>query len=110
LLEPADRTRADAAEDDPPLIGIAHDRIQTPFPPEGEQVPRAAAADVNDILIEEQPGEVVRRGLVEREVSGRAVEPAGGIVEAVDPLLPIAGRRADIANLRRRRRRQAEDV
>lgn len=61
LLEPAVGAGAHAGQHDARVPGVAQDRVEAPFPPEHEEVPGAAAADVDHVLLEDEAPEVRRR-------------------------------------------------
>ncbi len=87
LLEPAQRARAQAAQDGPALPGVAQDLVEAMRAPHAEQRHDAAAADVDEVLREQVAGDV-----------------------AVDPAALVAPEQRDVRRLADRRRERAVEA
>jgi hypothetical protein len=61
LLKPADRTGADASHHHAGKPSLSKNRIQTPVPPQNDQVTRVAAADIDNILFQNEGAQVGSR-------------------------------------------------
>ena len=107
VLEPADAAGARAREHDAPLPGAAEDRVEAVRAPDREHVGRVAAADPDDVVLEHERLEVVRRPREELEpaelgLPGEAVvraERGRGVLRArgahVEDARPLAAGQAD---------------
>jgi hypothetical protein len=61
---------ADAGRDDARRAGLAEDAVEAPFAPEGEQAAGVAAADVDDVVVEDKAFQVGGGQVEEGEVRG----------------------------------------
>jgi hypothetical protein len=100
LLEPAVHAGADTAQHDASLPRLREDAVETVDPPDGEQVRRAPAADVHDVLLEDERAEIGDRAAEELEIGRAAVVRGERAVEARDVALGIAARGRDEADAR----------
>ena len=112
LLEPAQRARREAAEDDAGLPRLAQDLVDPVRPPDPEQADHAAAADVDQVLGEEVLAEVLGALLAaeERDVAGLAAAGRKGPVEADDVVVGVAAGRGQEADPRAPRSAEPEHV
>src|ERR1700692_191658 len=69
-LEPADRPRTRATQEDATLVRLAQDDVEAPVAPDGEHAPRVAAADVDDVELEEGSAQIGGRAPEEGEGGG----------------------------------------
>jgi hypothetical protein len=113
-LEPAHRPGALAGEDDPLSPGEAEDRLELVRLPNREEIDEAAAADVDQVLLEEMVAELHRAPAEpeEGDVGGLAGALAEGGVEAADQIRRVAARGREDADPRPAARplgRQSQD-
>ncbi len=115
LLEPAQRARRGAAQNDPPPPGLAQNLIEPVGPPRPEHAHDVAPADVDQLLGEQMAGEVVldaAHALVaseQRHVAGVAARGEAA-VEAHDVVVGVAGGGGQEADPRAARPHQRQDV
>src|SRR6185295_17629485 len=95
VLEPAHRARAQPGEHDARLPRLAQDHVQAVLAPDGEQVAHRAAADVDDVLGEDQRAQVVMLLLEpkQRQLQRPAGARGEGGTERRDLRVGVAARR-----------------
>lgn len=110
LFEPADGSRAPAAQDNPLVVGLSKGEIHAPVPPYREHAASISAAHENGVLLTEKALNILRRSGKEGEVGGFGVELAeGGVIpKAAGLRVPVGG--ADEADLWLAGARQTEEV
>ena len=110
-LQPAHGARAEAREHDAALPGVAEQAVEAVHLPDGEQVAHGAAADVDDVLGEDDLAQ--RAAQVahpeEREHLGLARPVAERRVEAADLVARVAAGRGQEEDPRHRRARELQD-
>ena len=105
LAEPAQRSRAQAAQHDAAPPALAQHLVEPVRAPDAHQRHDAAAADVDEVLVEQVLGEVAAQpgALVaakQRDVRRLAAAGREGAVEAHDVVVGVARRRRQEADLR----------
>src|SRR5690606_18191447 len=100
LLKPAVGSRADARQHHPLLPGGPQYPIQSPLPPQHQQVARVAASHVDHILGQDKRLQIGGVGTKQRQVRRPALQPAEGLVKPFDIPLRIAARGGDKTDFR----------
>ena len=115
LGEPAERAGAEPAQHDAGLPRLAQRDVEPVGAQHAHQADHAAAADVDEVLLEQVRAHVVGPAVApeQRDVRGLAAARREVAVEADDVVVGVAGRRGEEADLRpvaARRRCQPEHV
>ena len=115
LLEPAQRAGAQPAQHDAGLPRLAQRDVEVVRPQHAHQARHAAAADVDEVLLEQVPAHVVGAAVApeQRDVRRLAAARREVAVEADDVVVGVAGggrQEADLRPLAAGGRREAEHV